>query len=62
MSAAVYMPIVIAGETVDVPVAKEGDVWRAYATFQGREIEIRNALMSAALDQWRRQANESANE
>jgi hypothetical protein len=62
MSAAVYMPIVITGETVDVLVAKECDVWRAYATFQGREIESRDALMSAALDRRRRQANESANE
>jgi hypothetical protein len=62
MSATVYMPIVIAGETVDVLVAREGDVWRAYATFRGFEIVSRDASMPAALDQWRRLANESANE
>jgi hypothetical protein len=62
MNATVYMPIPIAGETVNVLVAREGDVWRAYAMFRGREIVSRDASMPAALGQWLRLANESANE
>jgi hypothetical protein len=62
MNAMVYIPIVIAGETADVPVAREGDVWRAYATFRGHEIVSRDASMPTALGQWLRLANESANE
>jgi len=60
MSAAVYMPIEIAGEIVEVLVARKGEAWSAYALFRGREIESRDASMSAALDQWRLQANEAA--
>lgn len=52
----------IDGEEVTGWVAPEGQSYRAWATFRRKLILVRGRTESDAINQWRRQANSSANE
>lgn len=56
MSAAVYMPVAVGEETIDVLVDRHGDSWRAHAKYRGREIECDDVSISGVLEKWRQRA------
>jgi hypothetical protein len=62
MGAAKRHDVVIDGKDCVVHTVLEGKTWTAYGSFGSRHITEKGRTESAALDQWIRHANYTANE
>lgn len=55
-------PVTVDGETIDVCVAPDGESYRAWATYRGREITARAGSESSAVKHWNVIAKHLAND
>lgn len=62
MGGAIAVPIVVDEESISVLIMQVGKSWQARAMFRGREVKGRGSSQSAAVADWRENANFVANE